>query len=119
MTGGARSGKHRVAVVSQSGAFVLSRLDRLEWLDPRYVVTVGNQIDLTVGDYMDHFADDPEIDIAACYVEGFRPGDGRRWIEAASRLTSRGGSVVLLRAGRTVAGARAAATHTAALQGTR
>jgi acyl-CoA synthetase (NDP forming) len=117
MTGGARSGKHRVAVVSQSGAFVLSRLDRLEWLDPRYVVTVGNQIDLTVGDYMDHFADDPEIDIAACYVEGFRPGDGRRWIEAASRLTSRGGSVVLLRAGRTAAGARAAATHTAALAG--
>jgi acyl-CoA synthetase (NDP forming) len=117
MTASPRRGEHPVAVVSQSGAFVLARLDRLRWLDPKYVVTVGNQIDLTVGDYLDHFADDPEIQIAACYVEGFRPVDGRRWMEAAARLTARGGSVVLLRAGRTEAGARSAATHTAALAG--
>lgn len=116
-TPSATLGDHPVAVVSQSGAFALSRLDRLAWLDPRYVVTVGNQIDLTVGDYLDHFADDPRIEVAACYVEGFRPGDGRRWIKAARRLIGRGGSVVLLRGGRTAAGARSAATHTAAVAG--
>lgn len=106
-----------VAVVSQSGALTLSRLDRLPWLRPRYVVSVGNQIDLTVGDYMDLFAEDPEVALVACYVEGFRPGDGTRWMEAAARMRKRGGAVILYRAGRTPAGAQAAATHTATLAG--
>jgi acyl-CoA synthetase (NDP forming) len=117
MTPVAEDGEDRVAVISQSGAFVLSRLDRLPWLDPRYVVTLGNQIDVTVGDVLEHIADDPGVLVAACYVEGFRPGDGRRWLAAAGRLIARGGSVVLLRGGRTEAGARSAVTHTAALAG--
>jgi acyl-CoA synthetase (NDP forming) len=112
-----RRGRHPVAVVSQSGAFVLSRLDRLPWLEPQYVVTVGNQADLTVGDVLDHLADDPGIEVAACYVEGFRPGDGRRWIDAAARMRSRGGRVVMYRGGRTAEGARTAASHTAAVAG--
>ncbi len=103
-----RRGRHPVALISQSGAFAISRHDRLAWLDPAYLITVGNQIDLTVGDYLDHLADDPEVAVAACYVEGFRPGDGMR---------ARGGSVVLYRGGRTPAGADAAASHTAAVAG--
>jgi len=112
-----RSGRDPVAVISQSGAFVISRLDRLAWLDPAYMITIGNQIDLTVGDYLDHVADDPDIAVAACYVEGFRPGDGRRWLEAASRMRERGGTVILYRGGRTTEGAGAAASHTAAVAG--
>jgi len=112
-----RAGRDPVAVISQSGAFVISRLDRLAWLDPAYMITVGNQIDLTVGDYLDHVADDPDIQVAACYVEGFRPGDGRRWLDAASRMRERGGMVILYRGGRTVEGARSAASHTAAVAG--
>ena len=106
-----------MAVISQSGAFVLSRLGRLPWLDPSLVVTVGNQVDLTVGDYLEHVAADPSFEVAACYVEGFRPGDGLRWARAAARMTERGGTVILLRAGRTGAGAGAAATHPAAVAG--
>ena len=112
-----RAGRDPVAVISQSGAFVISRLDRLAWLDPAYMITVGNQIDLTVGDYLDHVADDPDIRVAACYVEGFRPGDGRRWLDAASRMRDRGGVVILYRGGRTAEGARSAASHTAAVAG--
>jgi acyl-CoA synthetase (NDP forming) len=104
-------------VISQSGAFVLSRLDRLTWLDPALVVTVGNQVDLTVGDYLDHVAADASFEVAACYVEGFRPGDGLRWAEAARRMVSRGGTVILRSGGRTDAGAGAAASHTAAVAG--
>jgi acyl-CoA synthetase (NDP forming) len=112
-----RSGRHPVAVISQSGAFVLSRLDRLPWLDPAYVVTLGNQVDLAVGDLLEHFATDESVRVAACYVEGFRPGDGLRWLEAAARFRERGGTVVLYRGGRTVEGARSASSHTASVAG--
>ncbi|MCB2222750.1 MAG: acetate--CoA ligase family protein [Actinobacteria bacterium] len=112
-----REGRHPVAVVSQSGAFAIARHDRLPWLDPAYVITVGNQVDLTVGDYLDHLADDPAVQVAACYVEGFRPGDGLRWAGAAARMRERGGRVILYLGGRTAAGAAAAASHTAAVAG--
>jgi len=104
-----------LAVIAQSGAFTLSRLDRLPWLRPRYVVTVGNQLDLTIGDYLEHFADDPEVAIVACYVEGFSPGDGDRSLRAAIRIQARDGMVLWYRGGRTSAGARSAASHTAAV----
>lgn len=102
-------------MIAQSGAFTLSRLDRLPWLRPRHVVTVGNQLDLTVGDYLEHFADDAEISIVACYLEGFRPGDGDRTLRAAARIKERGGTLLWYRGGRTGPGARSAASHTAAI----
>jgi acyl-CoA synthetase (NDP forming) len=104
-----------VAVVAQSGAFTLSRLDRLPWLQPRYVVTVGNQLDLTIGDYLEHFAADPDVGVVACYLEGFAGGDGDRALRAAGRIRDRGGTVLWYRGGRTPAGTRSAASHTAAV----
>ncbi|MEX2419278.1 MAG: CoA-binding protein, partial [Acidimicrobiia bacterium] len=106
---------HPVGLVAQSGAFTLSRLDRLPWLQPRYVVTVGNQIDLTVGDYLEHFASDPEVLVAAAYIEGLAPGDGDRALRAARRIRGRGGVLLWYRGGRTAAGAKSAASHTAAV----
>ena len=104
-----------LAVLSQSGAFAIARLDRLARLRPRYLVTLGNQADLTVGDYLEALADDPAVDVFACYLEGFRPGDGARCLDAAARIRRRGGVVVWYQGGRTPAGAAAAASHTAAL----
>ncbi len=106
-----------LAVVSQSGAFAVARASKLPTLNPRYVVTVGNQIDLTVGDWLAHLADDPEIEVFACYLEGFRPGDGRRFLAAVGRIAASGRPVVLYRAGRTPAGAGATASHTASIAG--
>ncbi len=110
-------GEAPLAVISQSGAFAVSRASRLAGLDPRYLISVGNQLDLTVGDYLTHLAAEPEIDVFACYVEGFRPRDGRRWLEAAAAIAARGGCVILYQAGRTPAGAAAAASHTASMAG--
>ncbi len=104
-----------VAVVAQSGAIVLALLDRLEWLRPCYTVSVGNQVDLTVGDYATWFAADRGVRVVACYVEGLRRGDGARLLAAARELRSRGGALVLYLAGRTPAGAVASASHTAAV----
>ena len=53
----------------------------------------------------------------AVYVEGFRPLDGLRFLEAAREITSQGRTVILYRAGRTPAGAKASASHTASIAG--
>jgi len=103
------------AVIAQSGAFTLARLDQLPWLRPRYLVSVGNQIDITIGDYLEHFAADPDVDIVAVYLEGFRSGDGHRTIRAADLIRRRGGVVLWYRGGRTPAGMQSAVTHTAAI----
>lgn len=108
---------HPVALVSQSGAFAIARASSLPWLNPRYVITVGNQIDLTVGEYLEVLAEDTDVRVFACYVEGLRPRDGLRFLRAAHRLTAEGRAVILHRAGRTGRGAEAAVSHTASLAG--
>lgn len=106
-----------LAIVSQSGAFAVSRSSKLLGLNPRYVISVGNQTDLTVGDYLTYLRDDPAVRVFGFYVEGFRPLDGLRWLEAAAEIVASGREVVLYRAGRTPAGAEAMASHTAAVAG--
>ena len=106
-----------VALVTGSGAFAITRLSRLAPLDPRYVITIGNQMDLTAGDILAHLAGDPEVRVFGVYVEGFTPGDGLRFMEAAARIRASGRRVILYRAGRTAAGASASASHTAAIAG--
>jgi acyl-CoA synthetase (NDP forming) len=104
-----------LAVISQSGAFAITRLDRFPAFRPRYLVTLGNQMGLTVGEAADFVVADPEVRVLACYVEGFTPGDGSRFLSAASRLVDRGGAVVLALGGTTARGRAAAASHTAAI----
>jgi acyl-CoA synthetase (NDP forming) len=106
-----------LALVSQSGAFAVAAASKLAALNPRYLVSVGNQTDLTVGDYLAFLKDEPEIEVVACYVEAFRPLDGLAWMEAAAEMVARGRTVLLYRAGRTAAGALATASHTAAIAG--
>jgi len=106
-----------LAVIAQSGAFAAARSSKLAPLDPRYLITVGNQSDLTVGDYLTYLKDDQTVEVFACYVEGFRPLDGQQWLEAASEITASGRTVILYRAGRTEAGASATVSHTASIAG--
>lgn len=106
-----------VALITGSGAFAITRLSRLLPLDPRYVITIGNQMDLTAGDHLAHLADDPAVQVAGVYLEGFAALDGLAFAEAARRFTATGRHVVLYRAGRTPAGAGASAGHTAAIAG--
>ena len=106
-----------LAVISQSGAFAIARASKWATLNPRYLITLGNQVDLTVGDYLNFLKDDPEIHVFACYVEGFNPGDGIDFLRAAAEITAAGRPVILYRAGRTAAGTDATASHTASLAG--
>jgi acyl-CoA synthetase (NDP forming) len=106
-----------IALVSQSGAFVVSRISKHADINPMYMITCGNQMDLTVGDYLEHFAEDPGIEIFAAYVEGFKPLDGEKALRAARRIAASGRSLILYRGGRTAAGSRASASHTASIAG--
>lgn len=106
----------KVSFVSQTGAgatrFVYLANDRGIHLSK--VISYGNAIDLDAPDFLEYLADDVETEIIACYIEGVR--DGRRFLEAVRNclLTK---PVIVLKAGLTEGGARAAVSHTASLAG--
>ena len=106
-----------VALLAQSGAFLASKSSKLEQLRVRYAISVGNQIDLALGDYLSYLRQDAAVDLIGVYVEGFQDLDGREFLEAARQITGEGRRIVLYRAGRSRSGVAAAASHTAALAG--
>ena len=106
-----------VALISQSGAFAICRVSKHPDINPKYLVTCGNQMDLTVGDWLEHVAADPEIEVFAVYVEGFKPLDGEKLLRAVRSIVASGRTVIFYRAGRTAAGAAASASHTASIAG--
>jgi acyl-CoA synthetase (NDP forming) len=110
-------GDSGVALLSQSGALLAAKLSRLPEIAFRYAISVGNQTDLTLGDYLTYLRDDPEVRLFAVYAEGFQPLDGLSFLSAAAEIRRRGGTVLLYRGGRAAAGVRAAASHTAAVAG--
>ncbi|MCP4251635.1 MAG: CoA-binding protein [bacterium] len=107
----------RVALISQSGAYVITRMSNLETLDPAYAISVGNQVDLTVSDLLGYFADRDLADVYGIYVEGFRNRDGLAAARSVARLTEAGKDVIFYKAGRTAAGRSATAGHTASIAG--
>ncbi|CCH49983.1 acetate--CoA ligase family protein [Pseudodesulfovibrio piezophilus] len=112
------SGKHhRAAFISQSGAFMLTRLSQCPLLDPAYMVSVGNQTDLTLGDLVSWFADCDDVDVIAIYAEGFNDMDGLAFCRAVRRAVLAGKDVVFYKAGRTPEGKSATSGHTASLAG--
>jgi acyl-CoA synthetase (NDP forming) len=104
-------------MLSQSGAFMITRLSRNPWLDPRYMLAMGNQTDLTHGDLLAWFAEKPEIETIGIYVEGFKDFDGLDFARAVRRAVRQGKDVVVYKAGRTVPGAGGALGHTASIAG--
>jgi len=106
-----------VALVSNSGALActLTGAAAERRISFSHVVTMGNQADLGLADYVEYFATSPLVEVIACYVEGF--DDGRAVLSAVRAAEAQGKLVVLLKAGRTRLGGRAARTHTGALAG--
>lgn len=100
-------------MLSQSGAFMITRLSHNPWLDPRYMIAMGNQTDLTHGDLLAWFAEQPQIETIGIYVEGFRDLDGLDFACAVRQAVRNGKEVVVYKAGRTAPGAGAALGHTA------
>lgn len=111
---GAASG---LVFLSQSGAFMISRMSKLPRIQPLYAVSMGNQLDLTASDYLDVLKDDPEARIFAVYMEGFRPGDGHLFARAVAAAVARGKKVLVYKSGRSPEGRAATSSHTASVAG--
>jgi acyl-CoA synthetase (NDP forming) len=96
---------------------MICRMSRLADLDPVYAVSYGNQMDLTLGDYLEALVGDEAVDTVACYVEGFADLDGLKTARLAHALTLAGRRVILYKAGRSAEGQSASAGHTASIAG--
>ncbi|MFA9477432.1 acetate--CoA ligase family protein [Phycisphaerales bacterium AB-hyl4] len=79
-----------------------------------YVVGLGNQADVEVHDFVRYFRDDPHTRSIAIHIEGLR--DGRQFVEEV-REAAKVKPVVVLKSGRTEAGAKVVASHTASIAG--
>ncbi len=106
-----------VAFISQSGAFMITRLSRMPDLDPAYMISVGNQTDLTLGDMVSYFKDRHDIDVIAVYAEGFKDLDGLNFIRSLREAVANGKDVIVYKAGKTSEGKSAAGSHTASIAG--
>ena len=107
-----------LASISQSGAYLVTQISNLHRVvRPRYAISFGNQMDVTVSDYLAHLEGDAGSRVFAVYLEGFQRGDGRRFLDAVRRIVASGRPVLLYKAGRTREGSAAAASHTASAVG--
>jgi len=107
----------RAALISQSGAFMLHRSHQCPQLAPAYMISMGNQTDLTLGDMMTYFKDSDQVDVIAVYAEGFNDLDGLAFCRAVRAAVLAGKEVVFYKAGRTPEGKAATSSHTASLAG--
>ena len=103
-----------IAIASQSGNFVSSfeNYAQLTGVGVSRAVSAGNAAAVTVPDYLEYFAEDPQTRVALAYVESV--GDGRSFMERLRGAAERK-PVVVVKGGATRGGQRAAASHTGAL----
>jgi acetyl coenzyme A synthetase (ADP forming)-like protein len=106
-----------LALSSQSGGVGMAIIgfSRSHRMGVSAIVGLGNKSDLDEDDLLEYYGQDPNTQVIAMHVEDLK--DGRAFVEAAKRV-SKEKPVVVLKAGRTAQGARAAASHTGALAGT-
>ncbi|MCW2878274.1 MAG: CoA-binding protein [Sphaerisporangium sp.] len=108
--------KGSVALTSQSGGIGMAILgfSRTTRMGVSAIVGVGNKADIDEDDLLTFFEQDDNTKCVAMHMEDLK--DGRGFVEAAKRV-SREKPVIVLKAGRTAMGARAAGSHTGALAG--
>jgi acyl-CoA synthetase (NDP forming) len=109
------SERSNAVLLTQSGALAVTAIDKLHGSRPfRAVVSFGNKFDVKVSDLLAYFEHDPSVGLACLYLEGFDAGEGRRFYDIARGMRT---PIVAYKAGRTQAGARSAAAHTASMSG--
>ena len=105
-----------LALASQSGALGIAVVEAAarRGLGIAQFVSLGNKADVSANDLLLAWADDPRVSVVGLYLESV--GNPRRFARIARGVTARK-PVVVLKAGRSEAGARAGASHTAAALG--
>ncbi len=105
-----------IAFISQSGAVCGGVVDLIleSEVGFSHFASLGNEMDVSDADMIAYFGDDPDVKVIAVYLEGVQ--NGARFVEEARRV-SRIKPIVMLKAGRNNAGARAVSSHTGSLAG--
>ena len=108
--------KGKAALSSQSGGVGMSIIgfSRSTKMGVSAIIGLGNKSDLDEDDLLTYFEQDENTDVIAMHAEDLK--DGRSFAEVAKRVSKKK-PIVMLKAGRTQLGARAAASHTGALAG--
>ncbi|MFP8952427.1 acetate--CoA ligase family protein [Natrialbaceae archaeon A-arb3/5] len=105
-----------ISFMSQSGAFITAVLDwaNEQGIGFQDVVSLGNKTVLDETDFVRTWGDDPNTDVIIGYLEGIDDGD--EFVRTAREVTEET-PIVLVKSGRTDAGAQAASSHTGAIAG--
>lgn len=109
-----------IALVSQSGAICAALVEDAiaQEIGFSAVISMGNKVDMNENDILEMLADDEQTKVIVMYLEDL--ADGRGFIEICRRVTREVRNrkpILVLKAGRTPEGARAAISHTGALMG--
>jgi acyl-CoA synthetase (NDP forming) len=107
----------RIGIVAQSGGIGFAIYHRAKALGIAlsYVVSAGNESDLGAGEFLDYMVRDGSTDVILLFIEGIR--DVEKFLAAARRAAEAGKPVIVTKVGRSGAGERAAASHTASMAG--
>jgi acyl-CoA synthetase (NDP forming) len=105
-----------LAIIAQSGNVMdsLARQVMMHGQGCSVCIASGNEAVLHSEDYLKYLGDEPHTRVIMCYIEGFK--DGRRFIKIASEVSKKK-PIIMVKGGKTQVGARAAASHTAAISG--
>ena len=109
--------RRRVGVVAQSGGigFAIKHRAKAIGIAISYCVSAGNEADLGAGAFLEYMVQDPSTDVIMLFIEGIR--DVEKFLAAARRAAEVGKPVIVTKVGRSGAGQRAAASHTASMAG--
>ncbi|MDB5656306.1 MAG: hypothetical protein JWQ94_3919 [Tardiphaga sp.] len=107
----------RIGIVAQSGGIGFAIYHRAKALGIALstVISTGNEADLGAGEFFDYLVQDEATDVILLFIEGIR--DTTKFIAAARRAAECGKPVIVTKVGRSQAGGRAAASHTASMAG--
>ncbi|MHA1485018.1 MAG: CoA-binding protein [Candidatus Thorarchaeota archaeon] len=114
----ARPLKGNVAIISQSGGWLVERLEEFASRDLGIAaaISIGNSAQMNVTDFVRHFGKDKNVRVILAYIEGFGPNKGREFVEACAEVAPRK-PVIVLKGGDSEAGHRATQSHTSSLAG--
>ncbi|MDQ6722720.1 MAG: acetate--CoA ligase family protein [Thermoproteota archaeon] len=106
-----------VAFLSQSGTIGIAFMEHSSSFGMSKMISYGNRSDVDEADMIWYLSEDPQTKVIGLYVEGL--GDGRKFINTAKKVISdRKKPIVVFKNGRTIRGAKQAASHTGSLGGT-
>lgn len=109
------STRSNTVLLTQSGALAVTAVDKYQ--NSRIfksIVSFGNKLDVKLTDLMAYFAREDAVKLIAMYIEGLDPGEGCQLFRLAREIEK---PILAYKSGRTEAGARAAASHTASMSG--